>query len=48
MTVSTSGGRVQVGPHMKKFEKVSSDDHLMSVAGGRNRHPGPMFVWGGG
>ena len=33
LDVSTSGGQ-GVGPQVNKFEKVSSDDHNMSVAGG--------------
>ena len=33
------GGAVGVGPQVNKFEQVSSDDHQMSVAGGRRVGP---------
>ena len=35
-----------IGPQVNKFEKVSSDDHQMTVAGGRR--PGPMSGGGRG
>ena len=37
LDVSTGGGG-GVGPQVKKFDEVSSDDHHMSVAGGGRSH----------
>ena len=44
LDVSTGGGR-GIGPQVNKFEQASSDDHQMSVVGGRFK--GPMSGWGG-
>ena len=38
-TTRSQGGAVGVGPQVNKFEQVSSDDHQMSVAGGRRVGP---------
>ena len=52
----SGGGGGQVGPQVNKFEKVSSDDHQMAVAGrevsdlmsGSVLEVGRVLFWGVG
>ena len=47
LDVSTGGGR-GIGPQVNKFEQASSDDHQMSVVGGRFKGPMSGGGWGEG